>query len=73
MLGVDLPAVLALVGDLVNAVAGLNSECDCKPLKVKRKVEACPHYRAAHALRRAGVEPADMARLRRGMDRKVGE
>lgn len=67
----DVATLFSVIDELSRAVAGLNGECRCKPLKVKRKVEACPHYRAAQALRRIGVEPADMARVRAAFERKV--
>jgi hypothetical protein len=67
----DIPAVFSLLGELSTALAAINGRCTCTPLRVKRRVGPCPHYRANLALRRMGVEPDDLARLRAQLDRSV--
>jgi hypothetical protein len=68
---VDVPMIFALLGEAAIALAALNGTCSCQPLKVKRRVGPCPHFRANLALRRMGVEPDDLARIRTQVDRTV--
>lgn len=69
--GVDVASLISVVGELARAVAALNGTCTCKPLKVRRQVGPCPHYRANVALLKAGIAPAQVQALRAQIDRRI--
>ncbi len=65
-IGADVAVLLALVDELANAVVALNpSSCSCKVLKLR------PCYRSNAALRRIGVEGAELEARRTRIDRRV--